>query len=407
VETEHLKYDTFAQISHSFWEQYLQKVGMLDHGGGISQIDQGFVRPNTLVLLYPTILICTQTDEYFIAELVGSRRNFDQLKLKKQHAASINEYFYQFDVDAADPALIIDNKQFVNLNGFHLSHMVDSEELHQRFPFLAATDAPRIIVGKGTGAVIAIRNRSNFISLQDCVLVNRHSSAIRIKHIHQAVVIHRTTNVREYTGYLNGFRKGNHIYGIQHIKAQDEEAHRVAGQFANLYLFRGLRETTIGEFFRSHPEFIRTALCTSRFEYEPYLEWQEGSSDPHEHAINPDLLIQRLDGHFDIYDLKTSLLDRTSLTKGRISRRRFVDYVAEGAAQLAHYASYFTFPKNREYAHAKYHVSVAEPRLVLVVGNRENINRAHVDQACRMLKNFEIIDYDTLLHLYLNSKFRT
>lgn len=396
-------FETFSQLSLIFWKQYLRRISVMARQGAIVKVNDAGVRlPNTLIFLYPTILVCTETDEYFIAELIGSQPEFNQLKLVRNKVQSISQYFYQFNIDATDPALVIDDKQYLDFRDLIFSHPVDNDVLQKRFPFLVTSDKARIVYGSGIGGVVDIRNRSNFISFQNCTIINRYSSAVRVKHLQQAVVIHRTTIPDQYSNYLRGFESSRNPYGIQFINSRDEESYRVGSQFANIFLFPGLRETTIGEFLKSHPEFIKTAFCTPRFEYEPYFKWQEGNPDVEEQAINPDLLIQRPDGYFDIYDLKLALLNKAKLTKGKRRRRRFVDYLAEGVAQLAHYADYFKFPKNQDYALEKYQISVRDPHLVLVVGNFENVNRAEIDEACRMLKNFEIIDYDTILYQYLN-----
>jgi hypothetical protein len=96
-----------------------------------------------------------------------------------------------------------------------------------------------------------------------------------------------------------------------------------------------------------------------------------------------------------IYDLKTAALNKQSLTKGKRSRRRFIDYVNEGIAQLANYKEYFKFPQNQELAWEKYKVKVKTPNLVLVVGSFENANKEEIDEACLPFKNITIIDYDT------------
>ena len=41
------------------------------------------------------------------------------------------------------------------------------------------------------------------------------------------------------------------------------------------------------------------------------------------------------------------------------------------------------------------------PRKILVVGNYENVNLTHIEEASRMLREYDIVDYDTLLQLYL------
>ncbi len=85
-------------------------------------------------------------------------------------------------------------------------------------------------------------------------------------------------------------------------------------------------------------------------------------------------------------------------------RRRFVDYVQEGIAQLANYAEYFTFEKNREHAFEKYGIKVNDPNLVLVVGHFDNANKAEIEEASRQVKgNISIMDYDSFLQLFLLS----
>ena len=379
---------------------------MLQNMGHISQTAQYGETPSPPILLYPTILICTRTeDDYFIAELVGSRRFFKNISLKEHKAYSIDQYFYQFDIDAIDPVVEFNAAKFLQYDGIVFSHDVDLDALYRRFPFLAHSNAPQHICGSGKGATVIFRNNSNFISFQNCTIINRYSSAIRVKHLHYLDVIHRSTVPTQYQQHLEGYLKKNELYGVQSISAENEDKHLVASQFANIFLFPRLHETTIGEFFRSHPDFVRKAFYTPRFVYEPYLKWQEGNPDPKEIAINPDLFVQRPDGYYDIYDLKTALLNKKDITKGKRARRRFLDYVTEGVAQLANYAEYFEFSKNKDHAFEKYQIIVNEPRLILVVGNSENVQRKQIDEACRMLKNFELIDYDTVLHLYLNSNF--
>ena len=405
---ELMSLDTFSQISRNFWDAYLKQVKNLEQTGNISQINftkYGVQHQQAKILLYPTILLCTQTDDYFISELLGSQSSFDQLILKKHKTNSVDQYFYQFDIDDAStriPAINFTSEHNL-ITGMCLSHTVDLDALYSRFPFITKFDGAKLVAVNGKGSLLTFQNKANFISFQNCTLINRYKSAIRIKNLKQVMIIHRSTSNYEYKQYLNSLNLENFIYGTTLASAHKEAEYQVAAQFVNFYLFPNLRETTIGEFFHTHPEFIKNAFCTSHFEYEPYFEWQEGLTDFQEQAINPDLIIQRPDGHYDIYDLKTALLSRSKLTKGRRSRRRFIDYIAEGAAQLAHYESYFTHPKNQDYAWAKYKISVNNPHLVLVVGNLENINRAHIDEAYRMLRNFEIIDYDIILHLYLNS----
>jgi hypothetical protein len=111
-------------------------------------------------------------------------------------------------------------------------------------------------------------------------------------------------------------------------------------------------------------------------------------------------MAQREDGFFDIYDLKTAALDRMRITKGEQRRRRFIDYIEEGIAQLAHYREYFTFEGNCQIAEKKYGIKVRNPRLTLIAGNIENADVREVTEACRRYPEIALLDYDTLAQLF-------
>jgi hypothetical protein len=95
-------------------------------------------------------------------------------------------------------------------------------------------------------------------------------------------------------------------------------------------------------------------------------------------------------------------LDTSSVTRDEHSRRRFIDVVAEGVAQLANYEDYFKHEANRRFADEKYGAKVDNPTLYLIVGNYENSSGEEIEEASRSLKsNYRIIDYDTLNAMFL------
>jgi hypothetical protein len=148
---------------------------------------------------------------------------------------------------------------------------------------------------------------------------------------------------------------------------------------------------------------LRNALGATNHYYEPMLPWVVKPAGVDREAINPDMLLQRPDGFWDIVDFKTAALDRKNLTKGGHARRRFIDYVYEGLARLANYAEYFSFPANAAFAHQKYGVQVSAPRLILIVGSIENCDPSEIQQALRAHPNAQLFDYDTLLRAYIAS----
>jgi len=134
---------------------------------------------------------------------------------------------------------------------------------------------------------------------------------------------------------------------------------------------------------------------------QPSLDWQVPSPDPEEHAIQPDLLLRRSDGNWDIWDLKLPLLGRRDVTTGPRNRRRFVHDIEDGIAQLAHYREFFEIPEHRQLLADKYDANLDDPRYGLVVGNYENVDEDKINEAKRRLGSFEMVDYDSVLQLYV------
>jgi hypothetical protein len=175
----------------------------------------------------------------------------------------------------------------------------------------------------------------------------------------------------------------------------------VAASLQNLYLSVGMGETTIGYILWDHAEILRGALKSNHIEFAPYLRWIEHDGTVEEEAIIPDFMAQREDGFFDIYDLKTAALDRRRITKGQRRRRRFIDYVEEGMAQLANYREYFSYAANAQFAADRYGIQVKSPKLTLIAGSMDNTDAGEVVEACRRYRDIALIDYDTLVQLFI------
>lgn len=176
-----------------------------------------------------------------------------------------------------------------------------------------------------------------------------------------------------------------------------------ACQLQSIVRLQGLHENTIGAFIVNHPEIAKRAFGCSSMHHELSLPWLEHDGTVEDSEIRPDLLLRRSDGCFDICDFKLAKLDKKSLTRGPRKRRRFVDYINEGIAQLHNYKNYFSFPKNSDYALYNYGISINNPRLILIAGSYENINTQEALEACRPFRDITIIDYDTLSSMFQSS----
>jgi hypothetical protein len=383
--------DKFKKITHERWKDYLQRIQ--SHMNDIPL-------PNDVTLLFPNILLYTTTNDYFVVELIGARERFSSLSLKLHKEISINRYLNQFSDEPADGLFHLDGAgmTFTNLC---LAQEADLKELELRFPAIGLFPS-RLIRKDGKGAVFSFGPNFEYVTINNCIIVNKESSAFRSKHVLFMLIIRRNVTENRYKEILKEIFENNILKGVHLCPRGKENNYILAGQLQNLYLFPNLHETVIGEFLYSHPEIIHKSLSTKNFKYEPDLLWIEGPERNKDKAINPDLLVERSDGFYDIYDLKTAALTKQKITKGLRRRRRFIDYIQEGIAQLANYREYFLFQKNRDYAKEKYGIEISDPNLTLIVGNYENVNPKEIQEACRQLdNNIIIMDYDSLVQLFL------
>jgi hypothetical protein len=298
-----------------------------------------------------------------------------------------------------------ENKQvgMGGINGGLLSKTIDQDKLKNRFGFLNHwPDTTIFRTNAEDGPLITFSENFQSFFINNCVLVNSLNEFYRVKDIVHMTIINKDYSKDLYILELNKNLNEDMLFGVKYCKEEKIEDY-VLSQFVNTFLIPNVRETTIGEFLSKNSSFLQKALSCEKFLYEKELEWIEGNPNLDEKFINPDILLKNEDGYFNICDLKLPKLDKKNLTKGKHKRRRFVDNVQEGIAQLANYEEYFRFDRNKEFAKSKYNIEVHNPELILIVGNYENLKAEEVREAARSLKsNYRIIDYDTLNALFLN-----
>jgi hypothetical protein len=120
---------------------------------------------------------------------------------------------------------------------------------------------------------------------------------------------------------------------------------------------------------------------------------------PDDEFLQPDYLMEKEDGTYDILDLKKALV--SSVTVGSPKRLRFNAYVNELIAQLHGYKRYFQSDKNREWAKTNLGIQTDQNlRLIGVVGNHNNFFRGTVDIALdQYKKHIVVFSYSDIVDL--------
>jgi hypothetical protein len=279
------------------------------------------------------------------------------------------------------------------------------ERAEQRYPLLLSLNETALAHTGDIGRCVDIPPDVGRIVFGDLTLVNSKDGIVRARRINVAVVVRKDDDVDAYRRYLSREVSRGDAWidaGVTVVLRGEEEAVVTAGNLSNLYLMDGLHETELGKFLQEHDDIILSALQYQAAMHQPILEWVEGNPDPQERSVQPDLLLRRLDGTWDICDLKLGLVDKRSITVGRRRRRDVRSEVSAGISQLANYREYFQYPANRKFALEAYGVEVVNPTLILIVGTQENVDATQVAEAMRPYdSSVEILDWDTLLELYL------
>jgi hypothetical protein len=84
-----MRFLEFSKASFDFWNERLNSINIAQQ--------QGRINPPDATILYPTILLCTETRRFFIMELIGGSPRSVPLTERSHREASIDRYFGQFD----------------------------------------------------------------------------------------------------------------------------------------------------------------------------------------------------------------------------------------------------------------------------------------------------------------------
>ena len=300
-------FDKFVVETKNWWEDYLHRIAAFNKAGQI--------HTNGHTILYPNMVLATNTRGYLVAELIGAKRKFEGLTIKKHKDSSIYRYLSQFDESEPDPLLKMDGSR-QRIRFLSLAQDYDYTTIKERFPFIELYQSGVNRVG-GRGSVLGFGN--NFIScaIENSVLINRHNNIYRCKNILALFIVKNSISSKMLIELFEHSITQSEVRGVHLVSDEDDESLIVGGHLQSMYLLPRLRETTIGAFISTHPAILKKAFKTSHFVYEAYLEWIEHDGTVKDVAINPDLMVKRNDGFYDIYDLKTAALEKPKITKGK------------------------------------------------------------------------------------------
>lgn len=359
-------------------------------------------------MLFPNIALFTETERHYLVELLGTSHGFVDFRVKDREQASTEDYISQFDINTGEskPALTLDSR-CTQMRNVCISHDVDIEKLKKRFRHIDLFPS-KLVRKNSKGTLLKFGDSFESCAMNNCLLINNHDNLYRCKHILHLGIVDKGISKSEYREFLDEVTNQNEDAQSRevssvHTTGTQERKTIVSGQLQSLYLFPGLRETTIGDFIDEHREIVKEAFDAESVQYEKRLEWVDKNTKSDREYIRPDILVERRDGYYDIIDLKTAFLEKKSITTGESRNRKFLSRVEKGASQLAQYEYYFKSDKNSKFAKEEHGIEIDSPRKILIVGSYDNASKSEVREATRRYNSIEIIDYDTLVSLFLRS----
>ena len=388
-----MKPTEFVKVNSQFWGDHLKSVSEHLLGSHSREL------PGPL--LFPRVMVLTETPDWNILELVGVSREYRSLEVRRQKADSVDQYFG----GAAPEAVALLGEESV-VKDSTIATKRGRVALESRFPG-AESMIGNEIVGTGDADKLLQFEPGNYSTLSRVLLVSSVDDSVRIHWTFLAIAIHRSEPADKYRDFLQRLVESvPHLdpVGTFSVPRGEVEQSLKGDAFASTYLMHGLHETTVGDFLQQHEDILLSTFDATKLIHEPFLEWRDGTPGADEIAIHPDFILERADGSHIVGDLTLPLLETANTAKGKKRHRTFVRPVAEGAARLAQYEEYFKSPENQAFAKAKYGIEVSDPRKLLVIASQENVDPTEFEEAAASAPDFEIVDYDSILRLYLAAK---
>jgi hypothetical protein len=363
------------------------------------------------VFLFPSMLLFTKTDTHYAFELLGARREPEPLLVKQNRKGrSFNRIVGGFDPDDSTLYLIgTGNSQPTNVflikEGLTLTCDRHLAELAARFPGFDTLLPRSEFRSTGDMSSFMALDAQCFttLALNQCMLTSNLGKVVRPKYANflfgEATRVEEAELVDDLSRSLV-LTPGRLLPGVQMAPANRWEAMYLAASFTNLYL-QDVHETTVTQFLEAQGEVIQRAFSAQSVFYQKSLPWRDGNPNPDEEAIQPDIILCTHDGQWKIVEFKLPLLDQTALTVGARKRRGFNYSVSNAIEQLFNYEEYFHFEANCQAAAEVLGEAPIDPQLVLVIGSSENVDMTKINEAKRSRKPFDLIDYDSLMRLYL------
>jgi hypothetical protein len=359
-----MKPTEFVKVNGQFWGEHLKEAA------GHLPVSHRTELPGPM--LFPRMMVLTETPDWNILELVGLSREYRTLEVRRQKLGSVEEYF---GLGAGDAVMTLPGENL--FKDATIATTAGRRALDERFPSAANVIGDEYV---GPGEELLKFAPGNYSTFERTLLVHTAGDSLRVHWVNFAIAIHRSEPADKYLDFLQTYSNARpHLDPIGTVILPVDPAVLKADAFESTYLAHGLQDSTVDEFLDKHEEILLSAFGATKLIREPALG-----------ELRPDFILERADGSHVIGRLELPVVDTSNGKKRRLVFRRPVQ---DSAAELAKYAEYFTAADNRAQVKSKYDVEVTDPRQLLIVPSQETVTPA---------AGVEVVDYDTILRLHLS-----
>ncbi|TDW17208.1 hypothetical protein [Kribbella kalugense] len=362
-----MKPTEFVKVNGQFWGEHLK--GVSEH----LPVSHRTELPGPM--LFPRMMVLTETPDWNILELVGLSREYRSLEVRRQKLGSVEEYF-----GLGDGGTVVANLEGQNwFSDATIATQAGRRALDERFPSAVKMLGNEVV---GPADELLRFAPGNYSTFDRTLLVQTAGDSLRPHWVFFALAIHRSEPADKYLDFLRNYINSRpHLDPVGTLSLPIDAAELKAEAFESTYLAHGLQDATVDQFLDANETILLSAFGATRLIRQPSLD-----------ELHPDFILERADGSHIIGRLELPVVD---VVNGKKRRRVFRIPVSESAADLTQYAEYFATEENRSQVKTKYDVDVNEPRKLLIVPSQETVVPA---------AGVEVVDYDTILRLHLAAK---
>ena len=359
-----MKPTEFVKVNGQFWGEHLKGVA------GHLPVSHRSELPGPM--LFPRMMVLTETPDWNILELVGLSREYRSLEVRRQKVGSIEEYF-----GLGDGRTVVANLQGQNwFKDATIATEAGRKTLVEQFPKAGNMLGEEVV---GPADEVLRFAPGNYSTFDRALLVQTSGESLRTHWVFFALAIHRSEPADKYLDFLRNYINSRpHLDPVGTISLPIDPAALKADAFESTYLAHGLQDSGVDDFLDKHEGILLSAFDATKLVRRPALG-----------DLHPDFILERSDGSHIVGRLELPVVDSVN---GKKRRRVFRTPVQDSAAELAQYAEYLKNAENRAQVKSKYDVDVADPRQVLIVSSHEPVTPA---------AGVEVIDYDTILRFHL------